>query len=793
MPQVFDREIRAAGELHRAGRLAEAEAIYRKILAAEPDQPQALHLLGILASQTGRNDTAIELLGRVVAARPDYAQARCDLGNAYQGAGKFTEAVASYREALRLAPDFADANNNLGNALHALRQYGEAITAYGEALRCRPDFPIAYNNLGNALLASERRTDAIVAYRQALERRPNYADAHCNLGIALCLERDFAGAVESFQRAISCRTGFAPAHFRLGGALLGLRRFDEAIAAYREAIRLEAGDPRFRNDLGSALIETGQLDEAVAELREAIRMKPDYAEAWNNLGVVLLALNRMNEAIAAGRSALLCDPKFVDGYYNLANALKFGGNLDEAGSVCRKGLEIHPDHAESYNGLGNILKEQGRLEEAIAAYRQAVKLKSDYVEAQSNLILTFCYWQESDPREILAECLEWERQHAAVFEEQVSRFENDRSPERRLRVGYVSPDFRFHVAGRQVLSLLRAHDRERVEIFCYSNVLQSDSFTQEIRSQSDHWRNIVGLPDETAAAMIRADRIDILVDLALHTARQRLLVFARKPAPIQVTYLGYPGTSGLRVMDYRLSDPQLDPLDADMTCYREKTFRLPHTYWCYEPLLETPPVSPLPATTAGYVTFGCLNNFAKVSAKSIDLWLEILVAVPSSRLLLHAPRGDCQEETRRKFARRDLTPERLEFVERCSWAEYLQNLQRIDIALDPFPFNGGITTCDALWMGIPMVTLSGASAVGRAGRSVLFNLGLPELVAETPERYREIALELAGDLPRVAALRASLRERFEQSSLRDAAGFACNIESAYRAMWKDSCSSAANG
>ena len=347
--------------------------------------------------------------------------------------------------------------------------------------------------------------------------------------------------------------------------------------------------------------------------------------------------------------------------------------------------------------------------------------------------------------------------------------------------------------GYQLLPLLREHDRRHFEIFCYSHLQRGDDVTEKVRSLSDHWQNIVRLGDEEAEAMIRADGIDILVDLALHTARNRLPLFARKPAPVQVSYLGYCGTTGLEAIDYRLSDPYLDPAESDPACYREETLRLPHCYWCYQPGGVTPSPGPLPAARAGYVTFGCLNNFAKVCAPALELWAEIMREVRGSRLLLHAPTGSSQRDVIERFASRNVSRERLEFVWRQSWEEYVQSLSRIDLALDPFPYGGGITTCDALWMGVPVVSLSGRTAVGRGGRSILANLGLADLIGESPREYCDIAVSLSRDLARLAGLRSTLRERMEQSPLRDAPGFARAVESVYRKIWRRRCEQCAEG
>jgi predicted O-linked N-acetylglucosamine transferase (SPINDLY family) len=333
-----------------------------------------------------------------------------------------------------------------------------------------------------------------------------------------------------------------------------------------------------------------------------------------------------------------------------------------------------------------------------------------------------------------------------------------------------------------------------MEIFCYANVLQPDALTGQLRQHADGWRSIAGLSDSQAADLIRQDRIDILVDLALHTANNHLVVFAHKPAPVQVTYLGYCGSSGMDAMDYRLSDPYMDSSDSDvegkpstLSLYSERTIRLPETYWCYGVAGPTPEPSPPPAAAAGYLTFGCLNDFAKVSPPALDLWAEILRGLPQSRLIVHSRPGTHLDAVRERFAGKDISPDRLEFPNWQPWPQYMRTYDRIDIALDPFPWGGGITTCEALWMGVPVVSLVGRTAVGRGGASILSNVGVPELIARTPQQYVQIATDLAKDLPRLAELRRTLRARMQASPLMDALRFARNIEAAYRRMWRNWC------
>jgi predicted O-linked N-acetylglucosamine transferase (SPINDLY family) len=334
-----------------------------------------------------------------------------------------------------------------------------------------------------------------------------------------------------------------------------------------------------------------------------------------------------------------------------------------------------------------------------------------------------------------------------------------------------------------LLPLLANHDHERFEIFCYSNSGISDALTEKLRSQAEVWRSILGVKDAKAAELIQADKIDILVDLSLHMADNRMLLFARKPGRVQLTYLGYCGTTGLEAMDFRLSDPHLDPPDGDLTVYSEQTIRLPTSYWCYQPGGESPEVSPLPSASGAPVTFGCLNNFAKVSSAAMDLWAKVLAAVPGSRLILNCPAGSHRAVVEEKFVSRGVGADRLEFFAMRPWVDYMRAYHRIDIALDPIPYGGGITTCDALWMGVPVVSLNGGTAVGRGGRTILSNVGLAELLGYSSDDYVRIAAELAGDRQRLTDLRAGLRGRMEQSALMDAKRFTREVEAAYLQMW----------
>ncbi len=531
------------------------------------------------------------------------------------------------------------------------------------------------------------------------------------------------------------------------------------------------------------LHRAGRVWEAEKIYREILSRKPNHLQALHLLGVVAGQVGRPDAAVALLQRAIQVKPDFAEAHSDLGNALREMGQLDKAAASYREAIRLKPEYPEVHINLGNALMETGRLDEAIDSYRHGIRLKPDFADVHSNLIFALHYHPGYDAEMIRAELRRWNERHAGRLRKSVQPHGNSRDPRRRLRVGYVSPDFREHAVGRNLLPLFREHDHKQLEVFCYSHTLREDALTKEFQQHANEWRNIAGLSDSQAVDQIRKDRIDILVDLALHSANNRLLIFAHKPAPLQATYLGYCSSTGLETIDYRLSDPYMDPPDSDQSQYSEQTIRLPETYWCYAPGGPTPEPSPPPVETTGHITFGCLNNFAKVPP-ALDLWAEILQRVPASRLIVHSPPGAHLDVIRERFAGKGISSDRLEFPPRQSWAEYVQTYGRIDIGLDPFPWGGGITTCDALWMGVPVVSLVGRTAVGRGGASILSNVGVPELIAHTPQEYVQIATNLSKDLPRLAELRRTLRSRMQASPLMDAPRFARNIEAAYRRMWR---------
>ncbi|MBW1895285.1 MAG: tetratricopeptide repeat protein, partial [Deltaproteobacteria bacterium] len=506
-------------------------------------------------------------------------------------------------------------------------------------------------------------------------------------------------------------------------------------------------------------IAQGRLEEAAAGYRKALTIKPDYVEAHSNLGTVLIAQGRLEEAAA--------------GY--------------------RKALAIKPDFAEAHNNLGNVLIEQGRLEEAAAGYRKALAIKPDFVEAHSNLLFCLNYFPSISRKDIYNESLKWDHQHAKKIPRKEPVYANKKEKERKLRIGYVSPDFRNHSVHYFFEPLLKTHNKENVEVYCYSNVMAPDNVTERLTKESDNWLSIIGKNDEDVAEQISRDGIDILVDLAGHTAKNRLLVFAYKPAPIQVTWLGYSNTTGMSAIDYRFTDEVADPIGEADNLHSEELIRLESGFLCYSGDESSPEISALPCLERGHITFGSFNNLTKTTPEVVKLWSDILRAAPNSHLLLKSKQlmdEGMRERYQGMFEKEGISGDRVELFSRFPKKEdHLRFYSKIDIGLDPFPYNGTATTFEALWMGIPVITLEGDRHAARVGTSIMTHLNLPQFIADTKENYIKKAVELAGDRKRLAVYRKDLRSILQSSKSCDEHHFAKKIETAFREMWRTWCQS----
>lgn len=576
-------------------------------------------------------------------------------------------------------------------------------------------------------------------------------------------------------------------HYQAGDADTAARLVDEAAAA-------DPANHVLFSDLGVVTLRLGRLSDAEAYCRRALSLKPDHAEALVNLGGVLWRQGRLQEAAASLEASVKLIPDSAEAHNNLGIVLQNLGRMEDARAALQRAIELNPGYTNAYSNLGATLRGMGRLPEATAAYRKALALQPQSPDANnhhayhySNLLTALQYDGDLPGEELLAEY----RRFAARFEEplkaQWTAHGNAREEGKRLKVGYVSPDFRRHAVAYFIEPVLANHDKSQVEVFCYYSHVQRDEVTERLQSYADVWVECKGLTDEQLAQRIREDGIDILVDLAGHTGHNRMLTFARKPAPVQIEYLGYPGTSGLSAMDYRLTDWLADPAGSEAN-YTEELLRLPDCLCCYRPEAQMPEVGPLPAQANGYVTFGSFNNYNKIDDLCLQLWSVILRAVPGAKLLMMTvPEGEARERLAQRFGELGVARERLEFLGKLPGADFHRAMGRADIALDPLAVTGGTTTCETLWMGVPVVVLVGAKYVTRVGYSFLSAAGLSEFAATSVQGYVELAVRLAQDVALLSELRAGLRTHVAGSALVDEARFARNLEATYRQVWARWC------
>lgn len=817
-----------ATHLHQTGKIEQAEALYRQVIAANPRHARALHHLGALAlqrgqaeeavglmgraleiepnaadvlshmgvalRQSGRLDEALQHFGRAVAVRPDFAAGHYNLGNGQIAAGKLEEAAVSFRRAVALQPDLASAHNNLGHVLNSLGRHAEAEPCLRRALALKPDYDDALFNLGVTLAALGHADEAEACYRRTVAVKPSLAPAWLNLANLIAKRKEeIDEAIECYRRAIAADPNYAEGYNGLGNALQAKRQHEAAEANYRRAIELKPGLAEAHNNLGNILQIRLDYEGAIDAYRRALELDPDNAETHSNLGAAYRALTRHLDALDSYRRALALKPGHPGALYNIGNCYASLTLFDEAIDAFQQAIAIKPDHAEAMNNLGGCYQNQGRLQDAEAMFRKAVETLPTYGTANSNVLFLLSYHRLVDSEALLAEHRLWEERVAPPEAKERPPYTNDRNPDRRLRIGYVSSDFKTHSVSSFIEPILAAHDRHRVELFCYAEVARADPVTERIKADVDGWRIIHGVGDEDVAQMIRDDRIDILIDLNGHTSGNRLRVFCFKPAPVQATYLGYFTTTGLSTMDYWITDGVLCPPDtAERTV--EEIYRLPRCWLSYQPLVNAPDVAPAPESLGEPLTFGSFNNIIKLTPRTIALWSRVLNAVPGSRMILKATQLSAQatrDRLRAAFAAHGIAGDRFIMYDRIqSFRDHLAVYDRLDIALDPVPLTGGTTTADALWMGVPVVTLAGPAMVERMSASFLTAIGRSEWIATSEDEYVDIVLRLVRQREERARWRAEQRQRVAQSPLRDHKGLAMALEDAFTDMFRRWCAHA---
>lgn len=699
---------------------------------------------------------------------------RVEEGLQHHGAGRLREAEALYRQALAEDPHNIDALHFLGVVALQRGDPGQAVVLISQALSRNPANPPACNNLGLALAAQGRRREAVSAWLEALALHPEFTDAARNLGENLRVLQPDPASDE---------------HFNQGNAYKDQGRVEEAIASYQKAVSLAPAFAAAHVNLGSALAEQGRHAEACLSLRKALVLEPELPAAWFNLGISAYRLNDLASAKAALARYLRAQPDERDALMLLGGIHFVFNELDEAAGCVERVLAGEPGFGGAHALMADVLRNQGRHREALRHYELAVAHAPHPVVAFQNLL----FFMMCAPGFSAADLYAKHREFARRFEQPLlspapPALRNGREPGRRLKLGYLSPEFRANVVGQYMQPILEHHDRAQFELHAFFTGRARDSVTERIASLVDHFHDAGALSDEALAALVRSHQIDILVDLCGHGPGGRILAFARRPAPVQVSYLDYSASTGLSSIDYRLTTEYCDPTGVAEPYYSEKLYRLKDTFWTYNPSLRLP-LTGLPMASSGSATFGSFNLYYRITSEVLDLWMRLLQAIPRSRLLIvGVPAGSTHAALLERLDRAAIARERVAIHGVVPYQKYNELMGEVDIALAPFPYNGATTVMDCLWNGLPVVAKAGAETfTTRLGCSVLASMGLSELIGADDEGYLRIAAGLAADAPRLAELRRTLRERLERSPMRDFAGFTRELEYAYRAMWKRWC------
>lgn len=785
----IEKAVQIASEMHRAGQYERAEAMYREILAQDPGNVDAMYLLGALANQGGRPDIGVQLIGRALSRRPDAALIQFHYADALANNGEWEKAAEHFEKAIALEPEYVDAMTGLCRVYTELKRFEEAVKMGASALLIENRHAVAHNNVGNAMRGLGREADAARHYQAAVEANPSFAEAFNNLGLSLVALGFVKDGEEKLREAARLAPTLAEVHNNLGVTLANQGRFEEAIKEFETTTKLDEDHAEAHNNIGGIFRTMGRYRESLEEIEKAIELKPKVMKFHLNYAQTLKDAGRVSEAVAAIDKYLEAEPKSVFATFFKGSLQRESGDPDAGIETFRKALEIEPNSIQVLSTLGYALQERGELDEALEALNRSIAAQADS-QTHSNVMMVMCYHPHVTPERHFEAHRAFAKVHEDPIKPHWKPHGNSRDPERRLRVGYLSPDIRGHVVSYFTNPIYENHDHGQVEVFAYSMSPAADATTITQRATFDHWRETVGKGPDLVAEMIRKDEIDILVELAGHTANNGLPVLARKPAPIQMNAIGFPSTTGLTAVDYRLTDRLCDPPGYAERFNSETLLYLPDCFWCYEPPALSPEVGELPVKKNGHVRFVSVNNFTKVTPQVLGRWAEIVAEVKGSRILLQTSglaSAFVRERVKRIFAERGVSDDRIEMKTTVPFYQYLQVIEGCDIMLDPFPFNGGTTSCHSLWMGVPVVSLAGKMHAGRMGLSMLNCIGLPELCGADEGEYVKIAVELASDVERLAGIRAGMRERLKGSPLLDGKRYTRNLEGAYRRVWREWC------
>jgi len=821
-PRYIDACVNLGILLRNQDRLNEAEVLLERAVKFAPNNAEVLSSLGIVYKDLEHLDKAESTLRRALKVKPNSVAILSNLGITLQQLKRPDEAEASFRRALQIEPSHIDAQYNLGVTLQSLERLDEAESCIRDVLAAKPEYAEGYDTLGSILQGQERLEEAESCFRRATEIAPDYAQAFSDLGGVLHAMGRTEQGEASCRRALEIKPDLLAAFNHLAVILESLGRLADAEACCRRMLALDADCADAYSGLGAILMKQDRMDEAEASCRRALEIDPDYEQAHNNMAVILLAKGRLLEAEASCRRAVLIAPEYAQAHANLGTILQSMGRHDDAEACHRQAIRLKPEYAVAHSNLGVTLREVGRLVEAEGHLRRAIELKPDFSDAHMNLgavlkdigdlegaeqsfnqalqldpksdvafsNLLFCRSHNPtvDAATLFAEHCQFGERFETAYIDAHRHYENSRDPDRRLNVGFVSGDLRNHAMAyfiEPIFEHLARH--EQIIMHAYSNHGLDDEVTQRMRSYFSNWSAVYGLSDVALDNKIRADRIDILIDLSGHTAKNRLLTFARKPAPLQASWMGYPGTTGMRSMDYYFTDHYLLPPDEFDDQFTEKLVHLPASA-PFLPSQDAPPVNDLPALANGYVTFGSFNRTSKISRSVVAVWSKILRDVPDARMVLGGmPEDGKYDNLIEWFLDEGIARERLDFFQRSNMANYLKLHHKVDVCFDTFPYNGGTTTLHSIWMGVPTLTFAGNTVAGRTGAGVLSHAGLQSFIAYDEEAFVRKGKEWAREYDALSEIRATLRERFSSSAAGRPELIAAGLAHALRMMWRRWC------
>jgi predicted O-linked N-acetylglucosamine transferase (SPINDLY family) len=821
-PDFVEAHGNLAAALQAQGKLEQAEQAYRQALALRPDYAKGHFNLGNTLQAMQRSAEAVACYQRALALLPGDAEIYLNLGNAQQDLQQWHAAIVSYRAVLQLAPHTTAAHANLAAALHEAEDYAGAVASYRRAIALHPGDAKLHNNLGRALQSLDQAEEAIAAYEQAIALDGDFSQALSNLGLLQCKQKNYTAAIDYcarvlrlqpddaqacgqlaiaygaaedrdnalkyFQQAIALAPGSAANHRQLADYYSTIKRYPLAVEAYRRTLELDAGDSETHNHLGVALQELEQYDDATAAYERALELEPKNISALCNLGSTRQAQKQFDQAKQTYLAVLEIDPAFERAHFALGNCYVLMNEPLLALDCYHKTLEINADYRDAYVNISATFSNIGRIEEAIETCRKGLAVCPLWETLFSNYLFLLSHSTEIAPQALFAE----HQRFSDTFETHIAKghasHSNSRDPLRTLKVGFVSGDLHNHPVPHFLIPILEnIADSAKLSLYAYHNNPHNDDITQRLKEVIPHWRQVEHLSDPDLGQLIRDDGIDILIDLSGHTGKNRLLMFAGKPAPVQASWIGYPLTTGLQSIDYYLGDQHFTPPDELGDQFSEKLMLLPACV-PFLPSKLAPSVQPAPVLTNGYITFGSFNRTNKINRQVIARWARVLRAVPDARMIVAAmPKSEAPPQLAAWFAEEGIAPERLTFEGRTGMAQFMAIHHRIDICLDAFPYCGSTTTLHALWMGVPTLTTAGPTMPSRAGNMILRQVELDDFIATDEEDLVRKSVAMAANPMLLGAYRFSMRHRLERSVLGKPKLITEGLENGLRMAWQRWC------